>query len=122
MARRKYEFKRGDRVLDSYIKFLKDLEPIGDKKRYFIGQCMKCDLIKRFRLDHITSGKVKTCGCGWREAVADGSLTAKSVRVRQDNPYLQRGGKHWNSGLYLYIDAKSVDVFGDLTLREVMEL
>jgi hypothetical protein len=118
--KRKHNFERGDIVFDSKIKFLRDIEPTGDKKRYIIGQCIRCDLIKRFRLDQIKSGKVKTCGCGWKDAVAEGKLTAYSVRARKNNPYLQRGGKHWH-GTYLYVNQKTLDTFGNLTLNEIFK-
>jgi hypothetical protein len=116
---KRYIFQRGERILNSQIEYLKDGGTHG-KHRFIIGRCLNCDTIKSFRLDSITSGVTKTCGCHHRKALEDGTLTAYSVRHKNLRGY-RIGGKDWNVPIVL-LTPKTIERFGSLTLVELYEM
>jgi hypothetical protein len=120
--KKKYNFERGDYILDSYIIYLKEGGYRNhNKHRYIIGRCSLCDTIRAFALEPITSGKMVSCGCYHKQMIEQGVLTEYSTKSRKKKPYLQRGGYNWKKGIVVHIPDHIAEMYSDVTLGDLIK-
>ena len=116
---KKHKWQKGETISGTRLRYVCE-GGYKAKHRLVVCYCSNCGTTRAFRLDHITSGKTKTCGCHLNDMIKTGKLTAYSVRMRKEKPTLQRGGWHYKNGLVLFIGEQYYNQVKDMKVSDLI--